>query len=350
LDWWLPAFGADTSGPYKGVPYDGHMTKEDGVGKWWEGLDPAELYGLPSDKRTHEWTKQVKENFVLRIKELSIKYDVDMLWFDGFGFPWGNYGKEVCRAFYNYKLNKYGQIDALVVGKIKNEPSIISDIERGGANEILPFPWQGTLTFGSWFYKKDAKLRHNARTIIEMLVDMNSKNGNLLLNVELLPDGTIPFEQKIILDEIGAWINLNGEAIHASKPWRIFGDNLNSHLKAPNKDQIGEADLDAIENHKNSTNFNERTIVSPAYESNEVRFTKKNNVLSMFVLNPKAGEINIPSLGLNSEYCSKRITSISLIGSNSKVRFKQDSENLILKIPKERPSKYAVVFRINGVL
>ncbi len=82
LHWWLPAFGADTSGPLKGVPYDGNMTKEDGKGKWWEGLDPADLYGLPPEKRTPEYITKVKENWLLRHKELVTKYDVDMIWFD----------------------------------------------------------------------------------------------------------------------------------------------------------------------------------------------------------------------------------------------------------------------------
>jgi len=134
LNWWLPAFGADSSGIYIGIPYDGHMTKEDGNGLWWEGLDPADLYGLPPDKRTPDWIEGVKQNWVLRHKELAIKYDVDLLWFDGYGFPYGDYGKEVCRAFYNHNLNKNGEFTALVAGKIKDEPSTIRDIERGGSN------------------------------------------------------------------------------------------------------------------------------------------------------------------------------------------------------------------------
>ena len=76
LNWWLPAFGADTSGPYNGIPYDGHLTSKDGLGKWWEGMDPADLYGLPPEKRTQDWIEEVKHNWMLRHKELAIKYDV----------------------------------------------------------------------------------------------------------------------------------------------------------------------------------------------------------------------------------------------------------------------------------
>ncbi|MFV0553877.1 MAG: alpha-L-fucosidase [Mangrovibacterium sp.] len=349
LGWWKPAFGADTSGVYKGVPYDANLTLEDGKGTWWEGLDPAQLYGLPPSKRTPEWEKSVKENWVRRHTELATKYDVDMLWFDGYGFPYGNYGKEACTNFYNFKLNKYGKLDAIVCGKIANEPSTIKDIERGGADEILPEPWQGTTTFASWFYKKDVQSRHNARSVIEMMVDMNSKNGNLMLNVELLSDGTIPAHHKLILDELGEWINLNQEAIYGSKPWKIYGDNLDSYLEL-DKHNAGETDLEALKQQKKNSHFNERTINSPAYGKDEVRFTTKDGTLYMFVLNPSAGEIELPSLGLKSEVNSNKICSIKMIGNKQKIKYQQKADKLVITIPEKRPSKYAAVFKIEGIL
>ena len=99
-----------------------------------------------------------------------------------------------------------------------------------------------------------------------------------------------------------------------------------------------------------SGHFNERTIQSPEYGHEEVRFTTKDGVLYIFVLNPKEGEIQLPSLGLNSEYCSKKISSVKMIGSNTKIEFKQSSEILTLYIPNKRPNKYVTVFRIEGLL
>ena len=352
LSWWLPAFGSDDSGKYKGIPYDGHMTKEDGKGKWWEGMDPGKLYGLPPNKRTPEYIEEVKYNWMLRHKELVTKYDIDLLWFDGYGFPYKEYGKEVCQTFFNHKLDNNGNINAVVAGKHNNEPSTARDIERGGADTILPYPWQGITTPRTWFYKEDIhrlEYRHNARTIIELLVDYNSKNGNLLLNVELLPDGTIPPEQKIILDELGDWINLNQEAIYASKPWKIYGDNLNSITNRLELEAVTEADLEALKIHKKSGHYNERTIKSPEYGHEEVRFTTKDGVLYVIVLNPKDGEINLPSLGLKSKYCSQKISSIKMIGSNTKIKFIQSSEILSIYIPNKRPNKYATVFKIEGL-
>jgi alpha-L-fucosidase len=346
LSWWLPAFGADTSGAKKDVPYDGRMTRADGKGQWWEGLDPADLYGLPPEKRSPEWIKSVKENYVKRIEELVSKYDADMLWFDGYGFPYGDYGKEVCTYYFNHSLQEHGKVTAVIAGKFNNEPSTVKDIERGGAREILSYPWQGTLTFTDWFYKKDKPIRHNARTVIESLTDIISKNGNLLLNVELLSDGTIPTEHKLILDTVGQWINTNSEAIYASKPWKIYGDNLHGGKQEQN---ISNADLENA-TKQNSEDFNERTVASPPYPHNEVRFTTKNNILYVFVLNPLPGPIELSSLGLSSVYNSRKIVSIQLLGSAKTILFKQDSDKLQFNIPETPRSTYTKVFAIKGVL
>lgn len=349
LNWWKPAFGADKTGPYKGVPYDGYMTKEDGIGKWWEGLDPAELYGLPPEKRTPEWIKKVKEQWVKKTEELMTKYDVDLIWFDGYGFPYGDYGKEACTYFLNYKIRKYGKPKGVIVGKINGESATVKDIERGGAHEILLRPWQGITTIRSWFYKAKPtfpKNRQSARTIIEILSDYISKNGNLVLNVELRSDGTIPPEQKPILDDIGMWVNLNGEAIYASKPWKVYGDNLDSYLKKAGTEKISEADLEALKKQKKATHFNERTVNSPAYGNDEVRYTTNDGFLYVFVLNPKKGVIELPTLGRKSKTLAKKIKSIRLIGSEKKIRFRQKKDELVLKVPKKRPNQYTAVFKV----
>lgn len=163
-------------------------------------------------------------------------------------------------------------------------------------------------------------------------------------------DGTIPPEQIIILDEIGDWINLNKEAVYASKPWKKHGDNLNSILHRMKKEAITEADLEALKNLKKNEHFNERTLQSPRYGHEEVRFTTKDDMLYVFVLNPINGEIKLPSLGLNSKYTTGKISSIKMIGSNTKIKFIQDSNALTLSVPETRPNKYVTVFKIKGLL
>lgn len=347
LSWWLPAFGADASGSYKGVPYEGRMTKEDGKGKWWEGYDPALLYGLPPEKRTSEYIKKVKENYLRRQQELVTKYNVDLLWVDGYGFPYGDYGKEVFRTLFNNSLKRNGKINAVGIAKVKNEPMLVRDIEAGVANEILPYPWDGIFTFTHWFYKEDDPLMHNARTIIELMSDIVSKNGNMLLNVELMADGTIAPAHKGILDDIGRWVDINGKAIYGSKPWRVYGDNLNSCRREAEK-HIVNADAGHVKKNAQKENFNARTVSSTPYEQDEVRFTVCGKDLYIFVLNPATGPIELPALGLASKEQPGRIRSIKMLGSRQKIRFEQREDRLVLEVPDERPTPYAVVFEVYG--
>lgn len=345
LHWWLPSFGSDATGPKKGVPYDGNLTKADGKGKWWEGLDPADLYGLPPAMRTPEWVEGVKKNWLLRHQELVTKYDVDMIWFDGYGFPYGPYGKEVCRTLFENSLKKNGRILAVASGKIAEDKAVVKDIECGVSNTILEKPWQSIITSGGgWFYKKDREIVHNARTVIETLCDVISKNGNLLLNVELFADGTIPTEEKAMLDDIGNWLQINGEAVYATKPWGVYGDNLHSFLKQA--DKIDHADLEALKEQAESEQFNQRTVKSLPYGHDEVRFTIKGDKLYVFVLNPAEGEIQLPSLGLKSGNSSRKIKSVKLLGARGRIRFKQTDDMLMLSVPDSRPTEYSSVFEM----
>ncbi len=345
LKWWLGAFESDQEGPKKGIPYDGRLTKEDGKGTWWEGMDPANLYGLPPEKRTPEWIDSVGKNFADRHLELVTKYEPDFLWFDGYGFPYEKYGKQVCTEFYNQSLRKHGKINAVVSGKFTDEPSTIKDIERGVADKILAQPWQGTTTFTSWFLKKDKPIKHSARSLVEVLCDIISKNGNFLLNVEMYPDGSIPPDHKAVLDGLGAWVNQHADAIYATKPWKIHGDNLNSIQRRLEAESIGEADIDAAKKNTGG-HFNERIKTSPPYGHDEVRFTTKGDILYIFVLNPKSGDISLPALGLGSVHQAKEIAQIQMLKGGAPAAFTQTQETLSLTIPESSPKDLTMVFQV----
>ena len=349
LSWWLPAFGSDTSGVYKGVPYEGRLTKADGKGKWWEGYDPAQLYGLPPEQRTPEYETKVKQNYLLRQQELITKYNVDLLWVDGYGFPYGNYGKELFRTLFNNSLKRSGKIDAVGIAKVDQEPMLVRDIEAGVADTILPYPWDGIFTFTHWFYKEDDPLTHNARTIIELLSDLVSKNGNMLLNVELMADGTIAPSHKQILDEIGQWVNINSKAIYGSKPWKVYGDNLNSCQREIERNIIN-ADAEQVQKKAQKENFNARTVNSTPYGHDEVRFTVCGKNLYIIVLNPTASTIELPALGLSSPEQPGKIRSIRLLGSKKHIDFEQDKNKLRLIVPDKRPTPYAAVFEVHGAI
>jgi alpha-L-fucosidase len=352
FDWNLPTFGADTSGPYKDVLYDGHLTKENGTGQWWEGLDPANLYGIPPENRTPQWEENWKQNWLLRMKELLTKYDADYLWFDGRGFPYGDYGKEAFCTFFHDSLKRHGEIKAVIAGKIPGgDSAIVHDIEQGVESAISPEPWQSICTYTHWFYKKDDDLRHDAKSTIQLLIDVVSKNGNFVLNVELLPDGTIPADHKAILDEFGTWLKLNSAAIYATSPWKVHGDNLRSRLADADAKNANAANSDkSAAKKKKSKQFYNRTKDSPDYGHQEVRFTVKEDILYVLVLNPSSGQIELPALGLKSKNQPKRIQKIKLIGSDHAVEFTQDDDKLLLMVPPNRPNPYAATFEIKGAL
>ena len=285
------------------------------------------------------------------MQDLLTKYDVDFMWFDGRGFPYGEYGKEAFRTFLNHNLSEHGKLDAVIAGKIPGgDPAIVSDIEQGVEDEIQSKPWQSICSYTHWFYKKDDPSRHDARSTIELLIDVVSKNGNFMLNVELLPDGTIPPEHKAILDEFGAWLKLNGEAIYASKPWKVHGDNLFSALRNEKTNASNLANTDQLEQKRKSKQFNNRTKDSQPYGHDEVRFTTRGDVLYVFVLNPKEGDIELPALGLQSKYHPNPIRSIKMIGSNEPISFRQNDDGLTLSVPGKRPNNYAAVFEVIGAL
>ena len=265
------------------------------------------------------------------------KYKVDLLWVDGYGFPYGNYGKEVFRTLFNNSLKQYGKINAVGIAKVDNESMLVRDIEAGVADSILPYPWDGIFTFTHWFYKEDDPLMHNARTVIELLSDIVSKNGNMLLNVELKADGTIAPEHKKILDEVGQWVRINSKAIYGSRPWTVYGDNLNSCLRNVER-HIVNADAGQVLEEAQKENFNARTVNSTPYGSDEVRFTVRGSKLYVIVVNPESGTIRVPVLGFGSSEHPGKISSVRMLGSQQNISFSQSEDNLSMDIPDEMPT------------
>lgn len=334
LEWWKPAFGADESGTYKGVPYDGRLTKADGKGKWWEGLDPADLYGPVPENRTPEVIEGIKENWEKRHLQLVDAYRPDLLYYDGGRFTYGDHGKEVSRRLYNNSLAENGSIEAVMLLKGR-VPGTVNEVESGGSNTLRKEPWQSEITFTDWFYKKDRHLAHNARTILEMLIDAVSKNGNLLLNIELHPDGSIPAEQKVIVDIVGDWLKVNGEAIYGTRPWKVYGDGLS--VRGGNSlmvnGEIRNVDENAATMKHKGEHYNQRTTASPEYAGDEVRFTTKGKAFNIIVLNPKKGSFLVPTLGLGKATNPGKLKSLVRLDTQTKVKYEQTDRGTEIYMP-----------------
>jgi alpha-L-fucosidase len=250
--WYETARGADRRGPLEGVRYDGNLTREDGKGKWWEGLDPQDLYAQNQKRITEpgnlgdihghwHWTQTENlpdpaycEKFYSRTLDLLNKYKPDLLYFDDTVLPFHPFndaGFKIAAHFYNssMKWNK-GELRAVMNNKIlspEQRRTMVWDIEKGASNHIEPYPWQTCTCLGNWHYDRavyEQKRYKSARTVIHMLADIVSKNGNLLLSVPLRGDGTFDSEAEKTLKGIGDWMAVNSEGIVKTRPWKVFGE------------------------------------------------------------------------------------------------------------------------------
>ena len=225
------AQSADKTGPLAGVPYDGKLTQAYGKGKWWDGLDPQDLYAqnhtpslnFSNARAIHgQWNwgngasipdQAYCDKFYNRTINLVHKYKPDLIYFDDDALPlWpvSDAGLKIAADFYNFNMKQHdGKLEAILFGKMLSESEqkcIVRDIERGAANTIEPQPWQTDTCIGNWHYDRPLYKKNRyktAKTVIQMLCDIVSKNGNLLLNIPVRGDGTIDDREEVVLKGIG---------------------------------------------------------------------------------------------------------------------------------------------------
>ncbi len=351
--WYEVAQGADKNGPLDGVPYDGKLTKADGQGLWWDGLDPQELYAQdhkPGSALQWEWngTKgssipdaAYMEKFFKRTKQLWDDYHPDQIYFDDTVMPFhgvtDEIGLNLAAHFYNTRL-KQGHTEAVMNGKWLNEiqrHALVYDIERGKAHDILPLPWQTDTCIGSWHYDRgiyDRRQYKSAASVVRMLADIVSKNGNLMLSVPLRRDGQ-PDELEIgIVKEIGAWLKVNGEAIYATRPWKVYGEGPST--QAAEKGQFD----------------GQKDVSDKPFTAEDIRFTqsKDGKTLYAIVLElPKDGPVTIKSLATGSDKWPGKIGSVRRVGGG-KLKFTRDENGLHASLPEKFDGKIAFALKIRS--
>ena len=336
--WWFqPSHDADKTGPLAGVPYDGRLTKADGKGQWWEGLDPQRLYGPKHPKDALPDPSYVK-NFYDRTRDLIDQHDPDLLYFDNSLLPLGWGGMNVGAYFYNHNLKTRGKMEAIL--NIKNVPdkwakAVVADYERGLTSGIMQYPWQSETCIGEWHYQRSLAEGPGAfggylapRDAIHWLVDTVSKNGTFILNVPGRPDGTIDDKEIAVLDEIAAWLRINGEAIFETRPWTIYGEGPNAVT---------------------SGSFQGGSI--SALGEKDIRFTrnKANNVIYAIFLGWPQWHAQIASFGLTNKLNPGKIQNVALLGSDAKVEWTQKDDALHLRLPFGLPVKnsYGAALKIS---
>jgi alpha-L-fucosidase len=209
---------------------------------------------------------------------------------------------------------------------------MVWDVEQGASPKIEPLPWQSETCIGNWHYNRGLYKNHryqHADTVIHMLADVVSKNGTFLLNVPVRGDGTIDEQEVAIVKQIGAWMKVNGEAIYATRPWKVCGEG-------PSIDNAP-----AIQ----AQGFNEGKIKLGV---DDVRYTTKGKVLYAIVLGSPTKPVALKSLGASSGLLDGSIQKIELVGSDDKVDWTQASEAVTIQPPATKPANdEATVYKIS---
>jgi len=317
--WFQDSHKADKTGPFAGVPYDGansnnwdlyHFPAEPGDTKWYS-----------NDPRWHQqWYDE--------IKELVDDYHPDLLYSDG-GVAFGSdnvVGLSQIANLYNDSLQQHhGKLMAVYNCKQISDGRWVQDYERGGGSGIDPYPWQNDTSIGDWFYNKHWKYQPLSWTV-RMLVDITSKNGNLLLNVVLRPDGTLDPEVETMLHELADWTAVNGEAIYGTRPWLIYGE--------------GSAKVEK------SGNFNDTKV---QYSAKDIRFTTKGKTLYAIALGwPEENQLTIRALAKTDDASVNVIKRVVLLGYKGKLKFTQTTEGLTVQLPDKKISDLTCSLKITG--
>jgi alpha-L-fucosidase len=354
-NWFQTPYNYDPEGPLTGVRYDAYtVTKADGKGKWWEGLDPQELYtgrnvvmpdGIKTIAEANKWLadndtkwhedvsvthKPFAENWFLRAQDLIDTYKPDLFYLDDSELPHGIYGLSLAAHYYNTSVRDKGHVDVVLTAKdIKPDQigAFTLDIERGRANAILPQPWQTDTCIGNWHYDIALFQNHGYKTptsVIHSLIDIVSKNGNLMLDIPVKGDGTIDSDERAFLEAIATWIPRHGEAIFGTRPFAVYGE--------------GPPDV------AGNSNFNERT--QRAYTAEDIRFTRKGEAVYAFAFVwPANGKLTIKTLAKDAAALPKPVQRVELIGGGA-VPFVQDANGLALNLPEKAPNPHAYAFII----
>ena len=315
-------------------------------------MDPAYegLYGRRTSDRILRVHPEFAQNWYERTKDLVDKYDPDLLYFDG-PLPNGDYGRHLAAHYYNKHISADGTQTGVITIK-RDRDGFTRLRECSGVDEMQsrPFMVETTINPG-WFYMggrlninehggdsgmasvsgadTSDKLRMTAGQVIDLLVDVVSKNGNLMLNVGLRADGSLPETFRSELDKIGAWLKLNGEAIFDTRPYKVFGEG-----------PFSTANVGAGLSDKKRAYAD----YMYSYGKDDIRFTTKDGNIYVIVLDwPGDGAvIRVNSLDKADIAAIKSVTNLA---DGKPLKWRAD-DGLYITMPEKATGQYAYAFKI----
>jgi alpha-L-fucosidase len=313
--WFQDSHKSDHTGPFADIPYDGANSN------YWD------LYHFPAESGDVGWyskNPRWQQQWFNEIKELVDNYHPDLLYSDG-PVPFGNeVGFSLIADLYNSNIQcRHGRLTAVYTCKQPSNGRWVQDFERGVNGGINRYPWQTDTSIGDWFYNRHWKYQPLIWTV-HMLVDIVSKNGNLLLNVVLRPDGSLDPEVETMLHQLADWTAVNGEAIYGTRPWLVFGEGPTQAKGGAFKE-----------------NFQ--------YTAKDIRFTTKGKTLYAIALGwPNDGKFVIESLAKTDDSSVNKIKRVEMLGYKGKLKFTQTAEDLTVELPAQKLSDLTCSLKIMG--
>ncbi|MDR3228161.1 MAG: alpha-L-fucosidase [Puniceicoccales bacterium] len=268
--WWETAFRSDKTGAKKGRQYDGSLvyTNPLGKGEWWEGLDLRMLYGISLReygeiaRRQYTYKEGIfsqhlpyahwyATNWALRILDAVNKYDPDFIYTDGndtqpfsgrrsgSGYK-SDAAQRVIASYYNQTLKNRGAADVFSIVKFHpaGRRGVVTTFEGTYPDGIkTDQAWIGENPVGDWYYGPG--FVYTADGIIRFLLECVSRDGCYAVSIPIRPDGSLDPQCERMLDEIGAWFEVNGAGIYGSKAWKTFGEGKDGKIRLLPKGNIG---------------------------------------------------------------------------------------------------------------
>jgi len=271
--------------------------------------------------------KQFNQFWLAKLLEVVDNYQPDIMWFDGkmAQIP-DKYRTEYLAHYFNNADKHHKEVMVTYKGRDLPREIAVEDFEKGRMNRITEYPWltDDTISLGSWCYTHDLKIK-STRYVLGVLIDIVSKNGQLLLNISPKADGAIPMNQQKVLLGVGQWLKKNGEAIYGTRPFVVFGEGPTRLKKG------GEYAREKLN-----------------YKPEDIRFTTKGNTVYAIQLGwpgPKH-ETLLKSFSQNQRRQSLKIKSVTMLDSDEKIAWSLRQDGLAVTSPLSPPHDMAVVYKI----